>query len=136
MATAARSSVLCVLVIALAIGVSCSCPSAPSITSISPSSATAGGSDFVLTINGNKFVSYSIVNFNGSFLTPTFVNSQQLVVTIPAASIAQTGTLQVLVQNPPTGGTSSGPIDGTTTTTTTQTCSGNDTNAVAFPVSP
>jgi hypothetical protein len=135
MATAARLSVLLVLVIALATAVSCSCPGTPSIDSISPSSATAGGSDFVLTINGNNFVSYSTVNFNGTILTPTFVNSRQLVVTIPATSIEQPGTLQVLVLNPPTGGTTSA-IGGTGPTTTTATCSGNDTNAVSFPVSP
>jgi hypothetical protein len=88
-----------------------------------------------LTINGNNFVSYSMVNFNGTSLTPTFVNSHQLVATIPAADIAQPGTLQVLVLNPPEGGTTSTPIDGTTTTTKTPTCSGNDTNAVSFPVS-
>jgi hypothetical protein len=134
MATAARSSVLYVLVIALATVVSCNCPAAPSITSISPSSTTAGGSEFVLTINGNNFLSYSMVDFNG-LLTPSFVNSHQLVATIPAANIAQPGTLQVLVLNPP-GGTSSSSIGGTTTTTTTPTCGGNDSNAVPFTVSP
>src|ERR1700722_13335513 len=103
MATAARSSALCLLVIALATGVSCSCQSAPSVTSISPSSTTAGGSPFVLTINGNDFSSDTVVNFNGSSLTPSLVNSHQLVATIPAADIAQPGTLQVFVLDPPRG---------------------------------
>src|SRR5271163_2808833 len=115
-ATAARSSVLCVLVIALATAVSCSCPGAPSITSLSPSSASAGGSAFVLTINGNNFVSYSALNFNGTSLIPTFVSSHQLVATIPAAAIAQPGPSPVFVLNPPTGGTTSA-IGGTGPTT-------------------
>jgi hypothetical protein len=115
--------------------VSCSCPGAPSITSMSPSGTTAGGSDFVLTINGKNFVSYSTLNFNGSPVTPSLVSSNQLVATVPAAAIAQPGTLQVLVLNPPQG-TSTTPIDGTTTTSSSNTCGGNDSNAVAFTVSP
>jgi FlaG/FlaF family flagellin (archaellin) len=89
-----------------------------------------------LTINGNNFRSYSIVDFNGSSVVPSFVNSHQLVATIPAADIADPGTLQVLVQNPPQGGTPSNPIDGTSTTTTTSTCGGSDSNAISFPVTP
>src|SRR5271166_3890080 len=134
-ATAERSSVLYVLVIALATAVSCSCPTAPSVTSISPSSITAGGSSFVLTINGNDFSSDSIVDFNGSSLTPSLVNSHQLVATVPAADIAKPGTLPVVVLNPPTGGTTS-TIGGTGPTTTSSRCSGNDSNAVSFTVSP
>jgi hypothetical protein len=135
MATATRSSVLFVVVVALAIGVSCSCQGAPSITSISPSTTSAGGSDFVLTISGKNFVSYSMLNFNGSPVTPSLVTGDQLVATVPASAIAQPGTLQVLVLNPPTG-TSTTPIDGTTTTTSSNTCGGYDSNAVAFTVSP
>ena len=132
MATAARSSVLYVLVTALATAVSCSCPAAPSITSISPGSVTAGGTQFVLTINGNDFTSDSLVDFDGSSLTPSFVNSHQLVATIPAADIVYPGTLQILVLNPPSS--SSGSVGGITTTTNR--CGGNDSNAVSFTVSP
>ena len=135
MATAARSSALCVLLIALATALSCSCPGAPSVTSISPSSTSAGGSDFVLTIDGKNFVSYSMLNFNGTPLTPSLVTSNQLVATVPAAAIAEPGTLQVLVLNPPQGTTTT-PIDGTTTTSSSNTCGGNDSNAVSFTVSP
>jgi hypothetical protein len=132
---AMRSSVLCVLLIGLATVVSCSCPHPPSITSISPTSATAG-SQVELTINGNDFVSDSMVDFGGTSLTPTFVNSHQLTVTIPATNIAQTGTFQVLVLSPPSSGTSSNPIDGVPTTTTNPTCSGYDSNGASFTVSP
>src|SRR5277367_4212717 len=123
-ATAARSSVLCVLAIALATAVSCSCPAAPSIPSLSPASTPAGGDQLELTINGNNFLSTSTVDING-VMAPSFVNSHQLIATIPAAYIAQPGTLQVLVLNPPQTGTGSGSIGGTTTTTAS-TCGGNN----------
>lgn len=88
-----------------------------------------------MTISGKNFVSYSMLNFNGSPVTPSLVTGDQLVATVPASAIAQPGTLQVLVLNPP-GGTSTTPIDGTTTTSTSNTCGGYDSNAVAFTVSP
>jgi hypothetical protein len=132
---AARSSVLIALVIALAAAMSCSCPHPPSISSISPTSATAG-SQVELTVNGNNFVSDSVVDFDGTSLTATFVNSHQLTVTIPASNIAQAGTFQILVLSPPSTGSSSNPIDGIPTTTTNPTCSGYDSNGASFTVSP
>jgi hypothetical protein len=86
-----------------------------------------------LTINGNNFLSTSMVDING-ILTPSFVNSHQLVATVPAADIAQPGTLQVVVLNPPEGGTSSSSIDGTGTKTNT--CNGSDSNSASFTISP
>ena len=42
--------------ITLATALSCgTCPPFPSISSISPAGATAGGSQFLLTVNGNDF---------------------------------------------------------------------------------
>jgi YVTN family beta-propeller protein len=79
----------------------------PTITTISPNSAVAGGAAFTLTVNGTNFVAASMVNFGGSALATTFVNSTQLTAAIPAASIASTGTPAVTVTNPaPDGGTS------------------------------
>lgn len=135
MTTAARSSVLCVIVVTLAMVVSCACSHPPSISSISPNSATTGGGDFTLTINGNNFESDSTVDFNGTILTPSFINSQQLTATIPSTNIAESGTFQVLVLNPPTNGSSSNVLDGTSVTTQSNTCGGHDSNAVSFTVS-
>src|SRR5439155_1405260 len=79
----------------------------PTITSISPTSATAGGAQFTLTVNGTNFVSGSTVNWNGSPLTTTYVNATQLTATVPAALIANAGTASITVVNPaPGGGTS------------------------------
>ena len=81
-------------------------PSAPTITSISPNSAVAGGGNFTLTISGTNFVADSTVNFGGSSPATTFVSSTQLTAAIPAASITSTGTSAVIVFNPVGGGTS------------------------------
>src|SRR5271154_3455011 len=79
----------------------------PTITTISPTSAVAGGAAFTLTINGTNFVAASIVSFGGAAATTTFVNSSQLTAAIPASSIASTGMQSVTVTNPaPGGGTS------------------------------
>jgi YVTN family beta-propeller protein len=78
----------------------------PTISTISPSTATAGDGTFTLTISGTNFVAASTVSFGGSAPVTTFVNSMQLTAVIPAASIASTGTMGVTVINPAPGGPS------------------------------
>ena len=79
----------------------------PTTTSISPTSATAGGSAFTLTVNGSSFINGSVVQWNGSSRTTTYVSAIQLTAAITAADIATTGTASVTVFNPaPGGGTS------------------------------
>lgn len=67
----------------------------PTTTSISPNSATAGGSSFTLTVNGTNFVNGSNITWNGSARTTTFVSSTQLTTSIPNTDIATAGTAQV-----------------------------------------
>jgi uncharacterized repeat protein (TIGR03803 family) len=78
---------------------------APTINSISPTSAIAGGAGFTLTVNGTNFVSGSTVNFNGKAQATTFVSATQLTAVILASDIATAGTFNVTVTNPG-GGTS------------------------------
>jgi photosystem II stability/assembly factor-like uncharacterized protein len=79
----------------------------PTMTALSPVSATAGGSAFVLTVSGTNFVAASKILWNGSPLTTSFVNATKLYATIPAAEIAKAGSATVAVSNPaPGGGTS------------------------------
>jgi DNA/RNA endonuclease G (NUC1) len=81
----------------------------PAATSLSPSSASAGGSAFTLTVNGSSFISSSVVKWNGTSFTTTYVSATQLQAAVPAANIASGGTATVTVFNPtPGGGTSSG----------------------------
>ena len=82
---------------------------APAVASISPTSATAGGAAFTLTVNGTGFVATSTITFNGVSKTTTFVSTTQLTAAIAAADIATAGTASVAVTNPaPGGGTSAG----------------------------
>ena len=90
-------------------------PATPTITSISPNTAVAGGAAFTLTINGTNFVASSMVNFVGA--RTTFVNSTQLTAAIPASSIASAGMSAVTVTNPGPGGGTSNAINFTVTGT-------------------
>ena len=83
---------------------------APTATSLSPTSATAGGAAFTLTVNGTGFVSTSVVKFNGAAKTTTFVSATQLTAAITAADIATAGTATVTVTNPGPGGGTSGTL--------------------------
>ncbi len=76
----------------------------PTITTISPASATAGGAAFTLTVNGTGFVSGSAVDFNGSGRTTTFVSATQLTAAILASDIATPGTFNITVVSPGPGG--------------------------------
>jgi Galactose oxidase, central domain len=73
---------------------------APSIISISPSNAVAGGPPFTLTINGANFASGAVVTWNGSKRSTTFVSSTQLTATILAGDSASPGTANVAAVNP------------------------------------
>ncbi len=93
---------------ALSSAVTVNSPPAPTITSLSATSAIAGTSAFTLTVNGANYVASSTVDWNGSARTTTFVSASQLTATINAADIASVGTSSITVVNPAaSGGTSS-----------------------------
>ena len=81
-------------------------PPPPTLTALSPSSATAGGPGFTLTTTGSNFVRGSVVRWNGANRTTTFVNSTQLTAGIPAADIASPGAAQVVTAANPDGAVS------------------------------
>ncbi|MDQ3060367.1 MAG: IPT/TIG domain-containing protein [Pseudomonadota bacterium] len=76
----------------------------PSISSMTPTSATAGGPAFSLAVTGTNFVNGASVRWNGSNRPTTFVSATQLTAAIPASDIAAAGTAQVSVFNPAPGG--------------------------------
>lgn len=76
----------------------------PSITQLNPNAATAGGAAFVLTVNGTNFGTKAVVNWNGAAQTTTYVSGTQLTASVPATMIAASGTVQITVTNPATGG--------------------------------
>jgi hypothetical protein len=73
---------------------------APALSSLSPSSATAGGPAFTLTVNGSNFISGAKVRWNGADRATTFTSGTQLTAAIPAGDISAQGTAQVSVLNP------------------------------------
>jgi hypothetical protein len=92
----------------------------PTITSMAPFGAQAGGSTFVLTVTGSGFAcgiegttscltSASVINWNGVSQTTTFVSGSQVTASIDASLITQAQAVQVTVTNPPPGGGTSAP---------------------------
>ena len=82
-------------------------PSAPSISSLTPSSAQAGGAGFTLTVSGSGFASGATVKWNGGARTTTVDSGTQVRAAIPASDIAAAGTAQVTVANPGTSDSNS-----------------------------
>jgi predicted outer membrane repeat protein len=76
----------------------------PSIDTLAPASAPAGGAAFTLTVNGSNFIAGSKVRWNGADRTTTFVSSTKLTAQIGAADIAQGGSAGVAVFTPGPGG--------------------------------
>ena len=76
----------------------------PKLTTLSPSSATHGGPAFTLTVNGSNFVQGSVVNWNGSARTTSFVSATKVTAQITAQDIAKAGKAKVTVTNPTPGG--------------------------------
>lgn len=83
---------------------------APTLTSISPSSAVAGAAPITLTAIGSGFINVSVVRWNGADRPTTFVSSTQLTAAIPASDLAAAGAAQVTVFNPAPGGGLSGAL--------------------------
>lgn len=73
--------------------------SPPTISSLAPSSWTAGGPAITITVNGTNFVANSVVKLNGIATGTTFVNSGQLRARITATNVAQAGAIPVTVFN-------------------------------------
>jgi len=82
----------------------------PLIKTIAPTQAVAGGPAFTLAVNGSGFTASSIVRWNGSNRTTTFVSSTQLQAAVGPSDIAAAGTAQVTVQSPAPGGGTSAPV--------------------------
>lgn len=69
----------------------------PVLTSLSPTSVTAGAAAFTLTVNGSLFTPNSVVEWNGSQLTTSFVSANQLTAQVGAAQVSAAGTFLVTV---------------------------------------
>jgi hypothetical protein len=88
----------------------------PTLTSLSPSSASAGGVGFTLTLTGTNFIASSVAHWNGAALATTFVSATQLTASVPASDLAFFGIASVDVINPTPGGGTSNTLTFTITT--------------------
>jgi outer membrane protein assembly factor BamB len=70
----------------------------PAVSSLAPSSAIVGSSDFTLTVNGTNFTVASVVLWGGAPVPTTLQLSGQLTASISASQIASIGTVPVSVQ--------------------------------------
>ena len=76
----------------------------PVLGSLSPATTPAGGSAFTLTVNGNGFVSGTIIRWNGENRTTSFTSATRVTTQISAGDIAAAGSALVTVVNPTPGG--------------------------------
>ena len=76
----------------------------PVITGLVPTKAnnstSGGGVAFTLEVDGSKFNSDAVINFNGAPQTTTFVSSSKITAMIASSAIATAGTVPVTVTNP------------------------------------
>jgi len=71
----------------------------PTLTSMTPTSVLAGGSDLTLTVIGTNFTLTSIVMWGTTALTTIYQSATQLTATIPAALSAAAGTASVSISD-------------------------------------
>ncbi|CDS52857.1 hypothetical protein [Polaromonas sp. CG9_12] len=93
---------------------------APTLSSLSPTSAAAGSAGFALTVNGSNFVAGSKVYWNGAERPTSYLSATQLSASIPATDTAAAGAAQVSVFNPTPGGGVSSPQSFTVTSAQSQ----------------
>ena len=72
---------------------------APVLTSLSPTTATAGGAAFALTVNGTGFVTGAILKWNGNARTTALVGATKVTAAILATDIVNQGSYSVTVSN-------------------------------------
>ena len=81
----------------------------PRIGQVRPAEVKVGGPGFLLSVDGVRFVSDSVIRINGQPRQTEFISESLLVTQIEAAEIATPGELAISVFNPaPGGGQSSG----------------------------
>src|SRR5208337_2691421 len=81
---------------------------APVVSTVSPATVNAGSGSTTLTVTGTGFCAQSVVELGSTALATTYGSATQLTAIVPAAQLANAGSLAVAVTTPtPGGGTSS-----------------------------
>ena len=84
-------------------------PSPVTVTSLTPAGLNAGAPATVLTVTGSGFLTSSVVQWNGTPLTTTYVSATSLTATVPAADLTNPASVPVTVTNG-SGAASSAPM--------------------------
>lgn len=87
----------------------------PEITALDPASVTAGSEAFVLTVTGAGFAPGARALWGGEARHTTWASASRLHVEVLRTDVADAGTAQVVVENPPFGGPASEPVTFTVT---------------------
>jgi hypothetical protein len=82
----------------------------PVVTSMNPSTATAGTAGLLLNLTGRNFVTQSAVFVNNNSRTTTFLSSTSLDVDLDSSDLLTPGPVSIRVVNPLPGGGGSTPI--------------------------
>ena len=69
----------------------------PSLSGISPASASVGSGAFTLTVTGAGFTQGAVIEWNGSPLSTAYASSNQLTAQVPSTLLASAGTATVTV---------------------------------------
>jgi len=83
---------------------------APTLSSISPTSAQGGSSSVTITAIGSNFVPNSTIDWNGTALATTYVSTTQLTAPVPAGDLASATNASVTVVTSAPGGGASASI--------------------------
>jgi hypothetical protein len=76
----------------------------PAITSVSPTSAAAGGNSQVLTVNGTGMTPATVVTFNGNPRTTNYTSNTSVTANLTASDLNSAQVAQITAVNPAPGG--------------------------------
>src|ERR1700722_619408 len=82
-------------------------PPPVTLTSLTPAAVNAGAAATVITATGSGFTASSVIEWNGTALTTSYVSATSLTATLPVADLAAPGAVSVTVSNASSGGASS-----------------------------
>ena len=87
----------------------------PTLSSLSPTSITAGSAAITLTVNGAGFVDQSVVRWNDAPRPTAYISSRQLTIALSAGDMAAASTARVTVATAAPGGGASAALTFTIT---------------------
>lgn len=76
----------------------------PTIAAISPNGSEQSGPALTLSVVGSNFLSSSVVQWNGSSLSTTFITNELITAAVPASSLTAAGAQTITVVNSAPGG--------------------------------